>query len=197
MLDKKLTNLFRNANKLSQFVRGILPISEIPDIVTEMNWDWKKHIYTPEMVCPNLYIEMFDREPTTVWGAFYNKYCGWTGLESGAHPKTHKYITASQQKVSTAEELANVAAHILPNSILFFFACRGDPDVPENNMLNRFRLAGRFGQPQTYNLPRVTQLVKNIQEGEKYAARLASKKRILNNTSLNVKRPRVNNKNNV
>jgi hypothetical protein len=155
--EDKIMGLFRSAPKLHKFLTDSLPASEIPDIITKHNWNWKRHIYAPRMMCPNLGLEMYDKAPTS-WGRWYDSQCGVKIVgESSVYYKNDN------------KTLKQILANINGPAVVFVFGCRGDPDI-YNTMKSSFKHG-----PQNYPLL-ATKLSENTKAHEKMIYRMMSKR---------------------
>jgi hypothetical protein len=175
--DPNLLKILDNPQQFKKFIDGELPRDEIPKIVKESNWNWKQHIYGPGMLCPNMYLQMYDEENTS-WGRWYNNMCGFYYFDT-IFNQQRTIVKSSAKKYTSAENLVTNLKQTPFKGVLFLFGCRGDPAVPESIMKRRFNASGKFGQPQTYLLP-PSRIVPELTEYERYAARYMGKKRIIN-----------------
>jgi hypothetical protein len=175
--DLKMASLLQSLTKLRQFINDKLPEHEVPNIIKKSRWNWKEHIYTSGMNCPNMGLELYDYRLTPV-GWWYNAQCGvwYPGTTRGPEYKGKKGT------------LKNLISSLHTKGIVVVFGCRGDPETSENTT-RRFEKRGEFGG-QDYRIIR-TNLIKNIESVERGAARLLSTKRV-REPALTLKKRSVN-----
>lgn len=162
--DDKMTSLLHSETKLRRFIDDKLPDNEIPDIIKRANWNWKNHIYTTGMTCPNMALEFYDTTDTS-WGRWYNEQSGvW-------YPGTNRRPEYKGKKGT----LKNLVSSLSTKGIMFVFGCRGDPETSQRTS-EAYHTVGTFGGPQTYKIPR-TSLVRTIETLERSAARYLARKR--------------------
>ena len=175
--DDKMMNLLLSQTKLRQFIDDKLPVSEIPDIVRNSHWNWKNHLYTSGMMCPNMGFQFYDKAETS-WGRWYN-------IRSGVwYPGTDRRPRFKGRDLT----LKSVVNSLQTKGILVVFGCRGDPQTYERTgrAFNTFGQGGR----QNYPVPR-TALVRNIETLERAARRHMTAKRV-REPSLILRRRSVN-----
>jgi hypothetical protein len=175
--DDNMMNLLLSQNKLRQFIDDKLPANETPEVVRRSYWNWKNHIYTSGMTCPNMGFEFYDKAETS-WGRWYN-------IRSGVwFPGTNRRPEYKGKKGT----LKNLVSSLHMKGILVVFGCRGDPQTYERTK-HAFSTFGTTGR-QNYSVPR-SALVRNIKTLERAASRYMTAKRI-HEPSLSLRRRSVN-----
>jgi hypothetical protein len=162
--DDKMMSLLHSESKLRRFIAGTLATDEIPRIVKRAAWNWKNHIFTSGMMCPNMGFEFYDNAQTS-WGRWYNSKCGvW-------YPGTN---TEPEYK-GRRGTLKNLISSIHKKGIFMVFGCRGDP-AEYNRTMTAFREYGRTGGRQNYRVP-LSPLTRNVRLREIEASRYLGLKR--------------------
>jgi hypothetical protein len=161
--DDKMMSLLHSESKLRRFVAGTLTADEIPRIVKRAAWNWKNHIFTSGMMCPNMGFEFYDNVPTS-WGRWYNSQCGvwYPGTNTGPEYKGRRGT------------LKNLIPSTHKKGIFIVFGCRGDP-TEYNRTMTAFREYGRTGR-QNYRVP-LTPVTRNVRLRENEASRYLGLKR--------------------
>lgn len=169
--DDNMMSLLRSESKLRRFIAGRLSADETPQIIKRAAWNWKNHIYTAGMMCPNMGFEFYDKSQTS-WGVWYDSQSGvwYPGTTRGPEYKGRKGT------------LKNLISSIPTKGIFIVFGCRGDPTM-YNKTRMAFNIFGRLGQRQNYRIP-MTQLTRNVKARENEAARYLGRKRPRTNTTL-------------
>lgn len=162
--DDKMMSLLHSESKLRRFIAGTLTSDETPRIVKRAAWNWKNHIFTSDMMCPNMGLEFYDTTQTS-WGTWYNSQCGvW-------YPGTNKGPDHKGRKAS----LKNLISNTHTQGIFMVFGCRGDP-TEYNRTMTAFRAHGIFGGRQNYRVP-LTPTTRNAQLRDNEASRYLGLKR--------------------
>ena len=175
--EDKMMSLLHSESKLRQFIAGTLPGDETPRIVKRSAWNWKNHIFTSGMMCPNMGFELYDKALTS-WGRWYDSQCGvW-------YPGTNKGPEYKGRKGT----LKNLISSTGTKGIYMVFGCRGDPaeynrtrtafNAVHGTSRGPFPFTGNTTGRQNYRVP-VSPLVRNVRLRENEARRY-----------LRVKRPR-------
>jgi hypothetical protein len=161
--DDKMMSLLHSESKLRRFVAGTLTADEIPRIVKRAAWNWKNHIFTSGMMCPNMGFEFYDNAETS-WGRWYNSQCGvwYPGTNTGPEYKGRRGT------------LKNLIPSTHKKGIFIVFGCRGDP-AEYNRTMTAFREYGRTGR-QNYRVP-LTPVTRNVRLRENEASRYLGLKR--------------------
>jgi hypothetical protein len=136
-----MMSLLNSQNKLRLLLTDKLPKNQMPDIIKNGHWNWKKHIYMPGMMCPNMYFELYDHVNTS-WGRWYNEQCGVRTV--GESLGQLKNLNARLSEITSANN---------PSGIYFVFGCRGDPNTYQETG-NAFRNSNdETVKRQNYRLP--------------------------------------------
>ena len=175
--EDKMMSLLHSQTKLRKFIAGTLPADETPRIVRRSAWNWKNHIFTTGMMCPNMGFELYDKADTS-WGRWYDSQCGvwYPGTNRGAEYKGRKGT------------LKNLISSMSTKGIYMVFGCRGDPaeynrtkaafNAVHGTSRGPLPFTGNTSGRQNYRVP-VSPLVRNVRLRENEARRY-----------LRVKRPR-------
>jgi len=165
----KYQNLFSNQNKVRQFIKGNLPRNQLPTLVTNKAWDWKKHIYPPTSVIANHTLELYDRNSSA--------YDALSGVWLLSDPS----VRQGHGTILNLQEILNYVRNRETGKIIVFISgCRGDPTISQQSLnaalaLNQNGYARVVG-PQTYNIP-LTNYLKSISNLENQSARFMRLKR--------------------
>ena len=177
----KYQNLFSNQNKVRQFIKGSLPRNQLPTLVTNKSWDWKKHIYPPTSVIANHALELYDRNSP--------EYDALSGVWLLSDPS----VRQGHGTILNLQEILNyVRSRETGKIIVFISGCRGDPGITQQSLnaalaLNQRGYARVVG-PQTYNTP-LTNYLRTIINFENQAARFMRLKRNAgSNSNINTNR---------
>jgi len=197
--EDKMTSLLQSESKLRKFIAGTLPAANMPGVVKRSAWNWKNHIYTPMMMCPNMGLEFYDKEDTS-WGRWYDSQSGvwYPGTNKGPEYKGHK---------GTLKNLIS-SMGTGAKGIYMVFGCRGDPaeynrtkaafNAVHGTSRGPFPFTGNTTGRQNYRVPRtpLTEAVRlRNNEARKYLAKRVRNNSPLRKTSGNsptAKRARVN-----
>ena len=174
--EDNMMSLLHSDSKLRKFIAGTLPASETPGIVRRAAWNWKNHIYTPGMMCPNMGFEFYDKTGSS-WGRWYDSQSGvW-------YPGTNR----SPEYKGRRGTLKNLISSVHTKGIFMVFGCRGDP-AEYARLKQAFEHSGKLGN-QNYPIP-MSNLTRNVQASENKASKylLNEKKRVrVNNLTLRKK----------
>jgi len=186
-------------SKLRKFIAGTLPAANMPGVVKRSAWNWKNHIFTPMMMCPNMGFEFYDKEDTT-WGRWYDSQSGvW-------YPGTNKGPEYKGRKGTLKNLISSMGTGA--KGIFMVFGCRGDPaeynrtkaafNAVHGASRGPFPFTGNTTGRQNYRVPRtpLTEAVRlRNNEARKYLAKRVRNISPLRKTSGNsptAKRARVN-----
>jgi len=166
----KFQNVFSNKNKVRQLIRGTLPMNQRPSLVTQKQWDWKKHIYPPRALVANHELEFFDRRNPE-----YDRLSGIWFLNDPSAPIGHGLAVNLQQILNEVRQRETGKV------IVFISGCRGDPAIGQQSInaamaLNQNGYARLVG-PQLYNVP-LTNYLRSIITLENQARRYMGSKRL-------------------
>jgi len=181
LADNKMIDLLASESKLRRFIAGTLPEGNMPGIVKRAAWNWKNHIFTPGMMCPNMGFEFYDNANTS-WGRWFNHYSGvW-------YPGTNKGPEYKSKKGT----LKNLISSIHTKGIFMVFGCRGDPkeynktkaafEAHAGTSRGPFPFTGNRTGRQNYRVP-VTNLTQSVRLRENEARKFLAKKRVRTNES--------------
>lgn len=162
--ESRMMNLLKSRHKLQQLLTDTLPSKNIPKIVTRSPWNWKRHIYSPGMITPNMGLELYDNANTS-WGRWYDSQCG---VRFAGDPAV--YGRTSPPVMQSLKDLVN---EVKGPAIIFVFGCRGDPQTYHATS-SAFNKHGRYGG-QKYRLPS-SSLVSDIHTRESQSARYLAKR---------------------
>ena len=180
--DDKMTSLLQSESKLRKFIAGTLPEGNMPRVVKRSAWNWKNHIFTPMMMCPNMGFELYDNADTE-WGRWYNSQSGvwYPGTNIGPEYKGKKGT------------LKNLISSTHAKGIYMVFGCRGDPkeynrtkaafEAHVGTSRGHFPFTGNRTGRQNYRVP-VTPLIQSVRLRENEARKYLAKKRVRNNSPL-------------
>lgn len=176
--DSKMMSLMRSRRKLRQLIADKLPASDTPAIIKRAGWNWKHHIYTTGMLCPNMGLEFYDTSPTS-WGRWYNDQSGVRYPGRGGAPRYK----------GRRKSLKTLISEIHPKGIFIVFGCRGDPAEYTGTMAafearygtsrGPFPTIGNRSGRQNYRVPR-TVLTEAARTRENESRRYLGVKRIRN-----------------
>lgn len=192
--DDKMMSLLHSQSKLRQFIAGTLPAGDMPGIVKRAAWNWKNHIFTPGMNCPNMGLEFYDNSETYS-GRWYNSQAGvW-------YPGTNRGPEYKGRKGTLKNLISSMGTRA--KGIFMVFGCRGDPAEYNRtkaafNAINGtprgpFPSTGNRSGRQNYRVP-VTPLVQNTRLLENKARKYLTVKRVRSNESP-LRRPKTNSPN--
>lgn len=192
--NRKFMNAFGTNNRVRQLLRGNLPREQIPKLLTNKQWDWKKHIYPPGAIIANHSLQLFDRplpknSPSEALGKeMYDRLSGvW------------KVGTVGKELHGTTQNLQDilnfVRLRISGKLIVFISGCRGDPAVSKESLRRALSLTPNgfrqyFQVPQNYDIP-YTNYINKVTKLEEESSRYFSAKRIANSGEGSRKRVRV------
>ena len=161
-----MMGLLRNEPKLRLLLDDKLPERYLPNVIKHNHWNWKKHIYPPDVLCPNMSLETYDRSRTS-WGKWYHDQCGVRTV--GRSHASFKDLNI------TLKQLIN---RIPGPGIFFVFGCRGDPNTYEGTeaAFKRANEPRRVGQK--YRLTN-SNFISSIARHENSTSRYFIKKRVL------------------
>ena len=162
--ESRMMNLLNSRPKLQQFLTDTLPSKNTPSIVTRSHWNWKRHIYSPGMIAPNMGLELYDNADTS-WGRWYNSQCG---VRFAGDPAVY-----GRTLPPVMQSLKDLVNEVKGPAIIFVFGCRGDPQTYHATS-SAFDRHGRFGG-QNYRLP-PSSLVSAVHSRESHAARYLAKR---------------------
>ena len=165
--DDNMLSLLHSERKLQRLIAGTLSAEETPIIIKRAAWNWKNHIYTPGMYCPNMGFELYDNAQTR-WGVWYNQQCGVY------YPGANNSGLSYKGKKGT---LMNLISSLHKKGIIVVFGCRGDPSVYHNTRTAFNRFGRSAGRVQNYSIPR-TILTTAVQHRENEARRYLTVKRV-------------------
>ena len=179
---------FSNANRVKQLVRGEIPRNQLPQIVTQKEWDWRKHVYAPGMLVHNHILELFDRGRNQE-NKNYNNICGLHILGTPVRGWGRGETKTLRDFMKRVSEVAGRR-----KAVLFISGCRGDPRITQTSIKEALNINTKTGVeklvgPRTYHItttPHINKIIK--QEGN--VTRYMTKKRIKSNNSSPQKRIR-------
>lgn len=167
---QKFQNVFSNKNKVRQLIRGTLPVNQRPSLVTNKQWDWKKHIYPPRALIANHELELFDRNNPS-----YDRISGVWFLRDPSSSIGHG-LTVNLQQI-----LNEVRQRETGKVMLFISGCRGDPAIAQQSLNAALALNEngykRVVGPQVYNVP-LTNYLRSIRTLENQSRRYMGAKRL-------------------
>lgn len=167
------TSLFSNKQKIIKLLRNQLNTSNLPTIITQKKWNWRRHIYPPgSNIDPGYQLEFKD-----VHIPSYNKLTGvWMGNQKNRWGYGY---------VKSIGEIMNHVSSRYPNDInvLFISGCRADPNANRKTLINKSisidprTQHGFIAGVQNYNIP-ISNYTRKIRSGENKLSRIISKKRV-------------------
>lgn len=192
---ESFSRVFFDEDKVRQFVRGNLPMSEMPTLVTQKDWDWTHHVYSPGMMVHNHILEMFDNGMDPIRFR-YHQIAGLHILGTPVKSWGRGEDKTLQQLMVKVSEVAG-----RKKAILFISGCRGDKSLSEQLLKQALRVNQRTGQyylvgKQNYNVT-LTNLTQTIVNKERNVARFTRLKRIRNTNGPPSKRAAVSNTQNM
>jgi len=194
--NQKFKSIFQNRNKVKKLLLGTLSREEKPKLLTNKNWDWKKHIYPPESLIANHSLEFYDSpQPGNTRNEAYGKivYDTLCGLWKIGIPDARQFH-GSKQNLQT---ILNTARSSQTGKLIVFISgCRGDPAVSEESLRQAMSFVPSsfkryFEVPQTYNIT-LTNYLRKIRNFESEVSRIMRLKRtagassVSNGSSLNL-----------
>lgn len=185
----KFKNVFLNKNKVRQLVRGTLPMNQRPTLLTQKQWDWKKHIYPPHALIANHELELFDMDRMVNYppprhlvrgNSAYDRISGLWFLRDPSSSIGHG-LTVNLQQI-----LNEVRQRETGKVMLFISGCRGDPAIAPQSLNAAMALNAngyeRLVGPQVYRVP-LTNYLKSIRNTENESRRYMGAKRLASNSN--------------
>jgi hypothetical protein len=111
-LDLKMRQLFNSNQKVRKLLNGSLNHSELPKLVTEVQWNPYDYMYGPGELCPDYSMECFDTKDRD-----YDRLCGFKKLGPG---QTLGFKGAKFY-------LGGGFTEWYKGGVLFVFGCRAEP----------------------------------------------------------------------
>jgi len=195
VVNEKFEIIFKNRAKLRQLLLGTLPQGEIPNLITNRQWNWKNHIYPPGSLIANHSLEFYDHPVSTDTEAramgrrLYDKSCGLWVI-----PMDRRKLYGTKQNLQT---ILNRARRSQTGKLIVFISgCRGDPAVSEESLRHAESFVPNtfqryFQVPQNYNIP-FTNYINSVRTLENQSRRYVTRKRMASNMGAR-KRTRINN----
>jgi hypothetical protein len=211
------TNFIRMVNDIRifrSFIRGTLPPDQVPTQLKYRNWKWWEHMYQPRAKCPNLGIEVYDRNHAwmdSLMGLWYSGPTGTTLRSVPGSNQTGRKLHGKKLNLSAVCRVVSKDTRNANGCILFVTSCRiPEEQVPMVRQNIVYPEAGiGLGTAYTRNtmglqrfpLP-ASRLINRARTLEETATRVATRKRKMSGTSSRNTRPRLasnttNNNNNI
>jgi hypothetical protein len=162
----KFQELLRSKNKSLAFIQGNKSV--FPETLIRRNWNWRNHVYPTGTDCPDLYIEIYDHDPTKP------HMDAATGLYVAGY-QDGKFLHGERGHLSdVAKFISDKSVNKSKQWMLFVNACRGFPG------LSTVGLTPQQLENQSYYVNNRNSPLRTIINREASTSRITQKKRKLN-----------------
>lgn len=214
IVDQNYLRMVNDLRIFRSFIRGTLPPDQVPTQLKYRNWKWWEHMYQPRTKCPNIDIEVYDRDNVEMDSLMGLWYSGPTGTTLRGVPGSNQRGRKLHGKKLNLSAVCRVVSKDTRNAngcILFVNSCRIPEEqvnmfrrnivYPEAGIGLRTAYARNSMGLQRFPLP-ASRLINRARTLEETATRVATRKRKMSGTSSRNTRPRLasnttNNNNNI
>jgi len=203
IVDQNYLRMVNDLRIFRSFIRGTLPPDQVPTQLKYRNWKWWEHMYQPRTKCPNIDIEVYDRDTAGMDSLMGLWYSGPTGTTLRGVPGSNQRGRKLYGKKLNLSAVCRVVSKDTRNAngcILFVNSCRIPEEqvnmfrrnivYPEAGIGLRTAYARNSMGLQRFPLP-ASRLINRARTLEETATRVATRKRKMSGTSSRNTRPRL------